>query len=113
MATKVLIHASVVFALCSLITGCGSPVSAENTKEFSETPLGVWFLESDPNVMLQIESDGSFQYNGVSGTYTTPSAGQMAVKWNGQDQTWNFKRQDLSLEITFPDNSTPVKFIMQ
>jgi|GEM_PF-2738120 hypothetical protein len=112
--------ASALLAACILIGGCepgSAPVSAEQQKEMSATPWGLWSATDGSGGQIQLDAGGELTYTDARGTQTgtyalNEAASTIEVELNGVTQTWKFARKDLNLDITYPDNRT-VTYTMQ
>jgi len=102
-----------VLALCTQF-GCESstPVSQEQVKEMSATPWGLFSgTGKSSGQQVQFDAGGEMTLTDQSGTRTgtyvlDEAAKTIKVNINGQEQLWQFTRENLDLTITFPDGRT-------
>lgn len=107
-----------LFAL--LVVGCegSAPVSAEQQKEMTATPWGLFSgTGKSSGLQVQFDAGGELTYTDQTGTktgtYTLDEAAKsITVNMGGQEQLWTFKRENLDLEITFQNGQTAT-FTMQ
>ena len=97
------------------VAGCGessAPVSESEKREMSSTPWGL-FAGTGRSEGMQVQFDAGNEMTFTdttgtkSGTYKMDEAKrEITVDLNGQQQIWSYKRDGLSLEITFQDGRT-------
>ncbi|MBL8067034.1 MAG: hypothetical protein JNM28_01155 [Armatimonadetes bacterium] len=89
----------------AVLASCGQAKPPPDS-EMTSAPTGLWTGQSDTNLSLDIQADGSIKLtaNGQEtfGTWKKKDDHTLTIELGGQTQDCPFTRKDLNLEIQLP-----------